>query len=184
MFLAMAILDRYRLAHTDFHSGNVLFRKYSDDPDSAFVYHMKSMSVAVRHQSHLFIVWDIANLQQRGKRDRFRKDVERVGVFSDLANFFGWLESYFSVLVLNEDTGVNEPNPNPDPAFKNFFADLSEFCLDMFADHKKVDLARLFRADIPQIAEAHGLREAWDEVVQIDTAVESVTETFNLSEML
>ena len=183
IFITMALLDRYKLAHTDLHSGNVLFKRYSDEPDSAFVYHMKKMSVAVQHQSHLFAIWDVATLRKKGKKDLHD---QISGAYSDLKNLFSWMSSYFDVTIENEQTGVNERNPNPSRIFKKLFLDLYEFCLDKHANNQPIDLERLFTNELPRILTIVGLRGVWGSVVQINTQLpeEVISENFNLSKLL
>lgn len=182
------LLDRYKKSHNDLHTGNVLFKSYSDDPNSAFVYHLKNSDIAIRHQSHLFAMWDVSFLNQRGTKDY--KD-RMSGMYSDLYRLFSLMSYKFADKI--EKDGIERLNPDNNWQLYRALNMLSEWCLDMHKENIKrealilkkysLEIDELFNDILPSCMKASKLLNEWNEVVQINPELSKneITEEFDLT---
>jgi putative sterol carrier protein len=176
VFVAAAYLDRYNLSHNDLHTGNLLYKEISDQPDSPFIYNLsKNRSLSICHQSYLFAMWDVAFIQPKNRQDKARKGSGIVtGTFHDLWTLFSWMKEHF-----------NPNKPNGDDDFFRLFHALSKYCerlheiRDFNEKHIRLTIENVFTTpeeysrlngfiSLPKIMEKLGILDVWEEVVQLD----------------
>lgn len=190
IFIVATLLDQYKQTHNDLHGGNVLFKSYSDSPNTAFVYRFKKNTVSVRHQSHLFAMWDVAFLQARGQTDKLRQGVI-TGIFNDLFKLFNVMAYYFGQEIKSD--GLMIPNPDRDDLISKIFRKLRKWCAEVheynieamenIQKKESLTIKAVFEEVLPPLMESLNLLDQWNKVVNIDAELtpEEVTHEFDLT---